>query len=79
MNGKEKILDQLKNNHQQCQNRVLTRGWLLRQRSGEIELSCEYLRILEKIRNGPNGILKGLGETDSWKKTEAKNLVTLSL
>jgi len=38
MNGKEKILDQLKNNHQQCQNLVLARGWDLRQRSGEIEL-----------------------------------------
>ncbi len=37
-------------------------------------------RIFEKIRNGPNGILRGLGETDSWKKkTEVKNLVTLSL
>jgi hypothetical protein len=34
-------------------------------------------RIFEKIRNGPNGILRGLGETDSWKKPEAKNLVTL--
>ncbi len=43
-------------------------------------LSCEYLReIFKKIRNGPNGILRGLGETDSWKKPEAKNLVTLSL
>ncbi len=38
MNGKEKILDQLKNNHLQCQNLVLARGWHLRQRSGEIEL-----------------------------------------
>ncbi len=27
-------------------------------------------RIFEKIRNGPNGILRGLGETDSWKKPE---------
>jgi hypothetical protein len=36
-------------------------------------------RIFEKFRNGPNGILRGLGETDSWKKPEAKNLVTLSL
>jgi hypothetical protein len=36
-------------------------------------------RIFEKIRNGPNGILRGLGETDSRKKPEAKNLVTLSL
>ena len=37
-------------------------------------------RIFEKIRNGPNGILRGWGETDSWKKKpEAKNLRTLSL
>jgi hypothetical protein len=36
-------------------------------------------RIFEKIRNGPNGIIRGLGETDSRKKPEAKNLVTLSL
>jgi hypothetical protein len=33
----------------------------------------------EKIQNGPNGILRGWGETDSWKQPEAKNLVTLSL
>jgi hypothetical protein len=25
-----------------------------------------------------NGILRGLGETDSWKKPEVENLVTLS-
>ncbi len=36
-------------------------------------------RIFEKIRNDPNGILRGLGETDSWKKQEVKNPVTLSL
>jgi hypothetical protein len=36
-------------------------------------------RIFEKIRNGPNGILWGWGETDSWKEPEAQNLVTLSL
>ncbi len=36
-------------------------------------------RIFEKIRKGLNGILWGWGETDSWKKPEAKNLVTLSL
>jgi hypothetical protein len=36
-------------------------------------------RIFEKIRNIPNVILIGLGETDSRKKPEAKNLVTLSL
>jgi hypothetical protein len=36
-------------------------------------------RIFEKIRNGPYSVIRGLGETDSWKKAEAKNLVTLSL
>jgi hypothetical protein len=36
-------------------------------------------RILEKIQNGPKGILRGLGETDSWKKPEVENLMTLSL
>jgi hypothetical protein len=36
-------------------------------------------RIFEKIRNGPNGILRALGETDSRKNPEAKYLVTLSL
>ncbi len=36
-------------------------------------------RIFEKIWNDPIGILRGMGETDSWKKTEVKNLVTLSL
>ncbi len=36
-------------------------------------------RMFEKIRNGPNGIIRGLGETGSIKNPEAKNLVTLSL
>ncbi len=27
-------------------------------------------RIFEKIRNDPNGILRGLGETDSWKSRD---------
>ncbi len=31
-------------------------------------------RIFEKIRNSPNGILRGLGETDSWKKPEVEKL-----
>ncbi len=35
--------------------------------------------IFEKIRNGSIGILRGLGETDLWKKPEVENLVTLSL
>jgi hypothetical protein len=36
-------------------------------------------RIIEKIQYGPNGILGGLGDTDSWKKTEIENLVSDSL
>ncbi len=36
-------------------------------------------QIVEKIWNGSNDILRGLGETDSWKKPEVENLVALSL
>ncbi len=36
-------------------------------------------RIFEQIWNDPNGILQGLRETDSWKKPEVENLVTLCL
>ena len=42
----------------------------------ELQISPQ---IYEKIWNGPNGILRGLGETDSWKKPEVENHVTLSL
>ncbi len=35
-------------------------------------LSCEYLREFSKIRNSPNGIIRGLGKTDSRKKTRSK-------
>jgi hypothetical protein len=35
--------------------------------------------FFKKIQNGPKVILWGWGETDSWQKQEAKNLVTLSL
>jgi hypothetical protein len=37
------------------------------------------LQIFEQIRNGPNGIIRGLGETDPCRKPEVKNLVALSL
>ncbi len=30
------------------------------------------LRIFEKIQNGLNGMLRGLGETDSWNKQKSK-------
>jgi hypothetical protein len=36
-------------------------------------------RNVEKIRNGPNGIIRSLGETDPCRKPEVKNLVALSL
>jgi hypothetical protein len=42
----------------------------------ELQLS---LRIFEKNGNGPNGIIRGLGETDPCRKPEVKNLVALSL
>ncbi len=29
-------------------------------------------QIFKKIWNSPNGILRGLGETDSWKKPEVE-------
>ncbi len=32
-----------------------------------------------KIQNVLNGILRGLGDTDSWKKPEVENLVSDSL
>ncbi len=38
-----------------------------------------FPRIFEKILNGANGIIRSLGETESRKKPETKNLVTLSL
>jgi hypothetical protein len=31
-----------------------------------------YQQIFEKIRIGPNGILRGLGEIDSWKCWKSK-------
>ncbi len=31
-----------------------------------------YPRIFGKIRNGPNGILRGLGKIDSWKNLKSK-------
>ncbi len=36
-------------------------------------------QIFKKIQNGPNVVLRGLGEADSWKKPEFENLVALSL
>ncbi len=38
-----------------------------------------FPRVIEKIRNDPTVIFRSLWEDNSWKKPEAKNLVTLSL
>ncbi len=47
---------------------------------GWCTLSSKYFRrIFENILNGPNSILRGLGETDTWKKPEVEILVALSL
>jgi hypothetical protein len=35
--------------------------------------------LIEKIRNGLNGIIRGLGESDPCRKPEVENLVALSL
>jgi hypothetical protein len=36
-------------------------------------LNCEYFcEFSKKTLNGPNGILRSLGETDSWKKQKSK-------
>ncbi len=42
-------------------------------------VSLTPVQIFKKIRKDPNIIIRGLGEGDSWKKPEAKNLVTLPL
>ncbi len=44
-----------------------------------IDLKGQCHEIFEQFWNDPNVIFRGLGEDDSWKKPEAKNLVTLSL
>ncbi len=36
-------------------------------------------RMFEKNLNGPIGTLRGPGDTDSWKKLAAQNLVSDSL
>ena len=36
-------------------------------------------QMFEKIRNDPYGKLRGLGETDSWKKPEVENRDTVPL
>jgi hypothetical protein len=37
------------------------------------------LRIFKIVHNGPNGLIRCLGETDPCRKREVENLVALSL
>jgi hypothetical protein len=50
-------------NFSSCHRYQGHRWWTL-----ELQISP---RICDKIRNGPNGILRGLGETDSWKSRDS--------
>ncbi len=42
-------------------------------------LSCEYFRKFLKNLKRPNGILRGLGDTDSWKNWNRKSCGTVPL
>jgi hypothetical protein len=87
VNLKAKIYTYVNSTTQRCPNKILTifqlEGFfllppVLLTPVATLELVISP-RIFEKILNGPNGIIRCLGETDSRKKPEAKNLVTLSL
>jgi hypothetical protein len=45
--------------------------------TGVVDTGGEFAAGVVEIRNDPNAIIRGLGEDDSRKKLEAKNLVTL--
>jgi hypothetical protein len=75
VNLKAKIYIYVNSTAQRCPNKII-KIFLLEVANLELRISP---RIFEKIRNGPHDIIRGLGETDSRKKPEAKNLVILSL
>jgi len=83
MNLKEKIYVYANSTTQRCPNKIikifLLEGFFHLPPVSLTPVANLELQIFEKIRNGPNGIIRGLGETDGRKKLEAKNLVTLSL
>ncbi len=83
MNLKEKINIYVNSTTQRCPNKIikifLLEGFFHLPPVSLTPVANLELQIFEKIRNGPNGIIRGLGETDGRKKLEAKNLVTLSL
>jgi hypothetical protein len=80
VNLKAKIDIYLNSTTQRCPSKIIKNFWLegffhLPPVSltpvANIELQISP-RIFVKIQNGPNGIIRGLGETDSRKKPEAK-------
>jgi hypothetical protein len=86
VNLKAKIYIYVNSTTQRCPNKIikifLLEGFFHLPPVSLITVANLELRIypplFEKILM-PNGIIRGLGETDSRKKQEAKKLVTLSL
>ncbi len=72
---KEKVYLYVNSSTQRCPYKI-NKTFLIEDSGGA---PWAFQEFSEKILNGPNGILRGLGETDSWKKPEVKNLVVLSL
>ncbi len=86
VNLKEKIYLYANSTTQRCPKEIM-RTFLIEdfsichqcQRHQWSTLRCEYLcKFSKKILNGPNGKIRGLGETDSCRKPEVENLVALS-
>ncbi len=75
MNLKENIYLYVNSTTQRCPNEIIKTFFSF---ATGVTLSCEYLHeFSQKIQNGINVILRGLGETDSWKNLE--NLVLKKL
>jgi hypothetical protein len=84
VNLKAKIYIHVNSTTQRCPNKIITifllEGFFHLPTTPVANLQLRISpRIFEKIRTGPNGIIRGLGEAGSRKKPEAKKLVTLSL
>ncbi len=88
MNLKEKIYLDVNTTSQLCPNKII-KTFVIEDffhlppvsMTPEVHLELQIsLRIFEKIFNGSNGILRGLGEKlIHEKKSEVENLVALSL
>jgi hypothetical protein len=75
VNLKAKILIYVYSTTQRCPNKIikifLLEGFFHLPPVANLELRISP-RIFEKIRNDPNGIIRGLGETDSRKNQKQK-------